>query len=93
MRTLDATGILMTENTKEGKIEGAVSRIHRVNNSKIMGLDEYCIGSFGDIRYNSPEVVAGKAYDFKADSWSFGIILFYMLTCVLPFDHLKNMTT
>ena len=29
-----------------------------------------------------PEIVEGKAFDFKADSWSFGAILYYLLTGV-----------
>lgn len=28
----------------------------------------------------------GKPYDFKADAWSFGVIIFFLLTSKLPFD-------
>jgi len=51
-----------------------------------MGYDERTKGIFGDIRYRAPEVIMGTSYNNKADAWSFGVILFYMLTGTLPYD-------
>jgi len=51
-----------------------------------MGQEEVTRGLFGDIRYRAPEVLSGKPYGLKADSWSFGIVLFFLLTANLPFD-------
>jgi serine/threonine protein kinase len=35
--------------------------------------------------YMAPEVVGGKNYDFKADVWSVGTLLFQLLTGSFPF--------
>jgi len=86
IRDLDNTGILMTEVTKDMKLEGAVPRISRLKQARVMGQDEVTRGIFGDIRFRAPEVVAGKPYDFKADAWSFGVVLFFLLTATYPFD-------
>ena len=52
-----------------------------------MGYGAYCHGQFGDIRFRAPEVLRGSHYDFKADSWSFGVLIFELLAGRLPFDH------
>ena len=53
-----------------------------------MGYGNETYGIFGDIRYQAPEVLKGKAYDFRADLWSYGVILFFMLSGgVYPFDY------
>ena len=47
-----------------------------------MGYDEYTHGIYGDIRYRAPEVIRGQYYGFKADSWSFGVILFLFILSI-----------
>ena len=51
-----------------------------------MGYTEKTFSLFGDVRYRAPEVIQGRPYGFKADCWSFGVILFFMLCGELPFD-------
>jgi carbon catabolite-derepressing protein kinase len=86
LKNLESQGILMTEAGERDMLEKAVPRISRLDNSEIMGYESHCHSIFGDIRFRAPEVLAGKHYDFKADAWSFGIILFQILTGHLPFD-------
>ena len=86
LKNLDAKGILMTEAATSMPVEKSVPRIARLTNAIIMGYEEVTREIYGDIRYRAPEVLRNKPYDFKADSWSFGIILFYLLTSHLPFD-------
>lgn len=61
-------------------------RICRVSNALVMDYNARTTGVYGDIRYKAPEVVSGKPYDFKAEAWSYGVLLFFMLTGKLPFD-------
>ena len=86
LRNLDSTGILMTE-SENNKYEN-IPRISRLNKAMVKGESEidYVSGIYGDIRFRAPEVLKGLPYNKKADSWSYGIILFYILTGQLPFD-------
>jgi len=51
IRNLDFNGILMTETTIEAEVEGAVPRITRLDNARVMGLNEYQVEMVGDIRF------------------------------------------
>ena len=88
LTNLDATGILMSEITKGYELN-VVPRISRLNKAVVKGANdcEYCIGMEGDIRFRAPEVVSGLNYHQPADCWSYGVILYYILTAELPFDN------
>ena len=76
----------MTECEEDMMISKSIPRISRLDKAEIMGYEAHCHSILGDIRYRAPEVLSGKHYDFKADSWSFGVIIFHLLTGKLPFD-------
>jgi len=92
VRNLDLRSFLMSETTKDGQLQGALPRLSRLDAAKVMGIGtgEYCLDITGDLRFQAPEVIQGKPYDFKADSWSFGIMLYFILTLQLPFDDKKT---
>ncbi len=76
--------------------------IDRFNNVKLtdFGLcrhmpesSEYKLtGGTGTIRYMAPEVYMGKHYNLKADVYSLGFILYYVVTGVKPFNKYDTTT-
>ena len=86
LRNLQSSGILMSDVDKNILNEDPIPRIFKLDKAKVIGYDDYTDGIYGDIRYRAPEVLKGKAYDLRADTWSFGIILFYILTGKCPFE-------
>ena len=82
LRNLDPNGIIITDSEERS----AFPRIHSLDKAEIIGHECHSLGICGDIRYRAPEVVRNEPYDFKSDCWSFGVILYYMLTEKLPFD-------
>ena len=51
-----------------------------------LGYEETVNDLMGTVTYLAPEVYTNKPYDFKVDVWSIGIILYYLLSGILPFD-------
>lgn len=47
-------------------------------------------GETGSLRYMSPEVAEGLPYNFSADVYSFGIILWELNACKKPFEGLNR---
>lgn len=47
--------------------------------------EQFTEDNFGDSRFRAPEVILGEPYNSRSDVWTFGILIFYMLTFDLPF--------
>ena len=41
---------------------------------------------YGTLIYCSPDVILGVPYNSKVDVWSLGIIIFYLLFALMPFE-------
>ena len=76
----------MTDVTKDMMMESAIPRISHLDQAEIIGLGDKTVGPKGDVRYRAPEIVMGKPYDFKADVWSFGVVLFFLMAGELPYQ-------
>ena len=68
------------------------------NNLKISDLDSHTIGnaqaatiSFqGTVNWMAPELIRGDKCSQKVDTWSFGIILWELLTRQVPYDNIPS---
>mmetsp|Transcript_28814 Transcript_28814/g.43516 ORF Transcript_28814/g.43516 Transcript_28814/m.43516 type:complete len:100 (+) Transcript_28814:1995-2294(+) len=74
LRNLDSSGILTHDDGQNVRL--IISRLDRAIN---LGFDSFTSELYGDIRFRAPEVLEGKPYNFKADSWSFGVVLYFCL--------------
>ncbi len=54
--------------------------------SKILGFNETTNEPYGSLSYKAPELILQKDYNFKVDVWSIGIVIYYIVYKMLPFD-------
>ncbi|CDW83301.1 myosin light chain kinase [Stylonychia lemnae] len=80
-RDLKLENIMMVE-------EGDTSDLKLVDFglSKILGPTETSTEPFGTLSYVAPEVLLQKPYGKNVDLWSLGVIIYVMLSGILPFD-------
>ncbi len=90
---LDMNGIAHRDIKPENILISDTSNIKIIDFglSQVIGKNEKIKECCGTLAYISPEVILKKPYDKKTDIWSFGVLLFYMVTGILPFDD-KNIT-
>jgi len=80
-RDLKPENILMTDDS-----DNAALKIVDFGLSKIIGPNESSLDPFGTLSYVAPEVLLQKPYGKEVDHWSLGVIIYLMLSRVLPFD-------
>ena len=54
--------------------------------SKMIGPKEDFAEGYGTLRFIAPEILMRKPYNNNSDIWSFGIIMYYIMSGELPFD-------
>mmetsp|Transcript_18491 Transcript_18491/g.28379 ORF Transcript_18491/g.28379 Transcript_18491/m.28379 type:complete len:132 (-) Transcript_18491:365-760(-) len=90
LRNLTATGILMSQAMADETEEHRSPIISHLDKAMVLSEEEKTSGNFGDVRFRSPEAIKLKPYSFKADVWSLGVILFFMLTKEMPFKESED---
>lgn len=73
---------MMTDNS-----ETAIPKLVDFGLAKMIGPNEKADEPFGTLGYVAPEVLRKEPYSFSCDLWSFGCILYALLSGSLPFDH------
>lgn len=58
--------------------------------SKILGNNERVTDGYGTLTYVAPEVLTRKPYNKHVDIWSLGVIVYYTLCGIFPFDDASN---
>ena len=75
LRNLSPRSIQYTSDAMKGQ---GVPRIAKLNKAVILGPGEYTFGHHVEDAYLAPEVVQNKAYNHKADTWAFGVLIFQL---------------
>jgi serine/threonine protein kinase len=58
--------------------------------SKVVGIYDSTIEGYGSLCYTTPEIILKRNYNHKVDVWSFGVLLYFCLTRLFPFDDAED---
>eukprot|EP00760_Papus_ankaliazontas_P028445 PhM_4_TR3715/c0_g1_i1/m.12259 len=83
-RDLKPENLLLTTDKQIKISDFGLSRLHKESYGSALPT-ELAQTLTGTLAYVAPEVLLGHYDAFKADIWSFGCILYVMLTCRFPF--------
>jgi serine/threonine protein kinase len=81
-RDLKLENVMMSDNTESG-----VPKLVDFGLAKMIGPSEKADEPFGTLGYVAPEVLRKEPYSFSCDLWSYGCIIYALLSGSLPFDH------
>ena len=81
-RDLKLENVMMSDNT-----ETSLPKLVDFGLAKMIGPNELALEPFGTLGYVAPEVLQKKPYSFSCDLWSYGCIIYALLSGSLPFDH------
>jgi len=81
-RDLKLENVMMSDNT-----EASVPKLVDFGLAKMIGPNEKADEPFGTLGYVAPEVLKKEPYSFSCDVWSFGCIIYALISGSLPFDH------
>ena len=68
------------------KSDKAVPKIVDFGLTKLLGPQETTKEPYGTVGYIAPEVIRKEPYSYSCDIWSFGCILYILLSSTAPFD-------
>lgn len=87
-RDLKLENILMESNSDDAQL-----KIVDFGLSKMIGPNETASDPFGTLSYVAPEVLIQRPYGKNVDLWSLGVIIYVLLSGMLPFDSDDNKET
>ena len=81
-RDLKLENVMMSDTSDE-----ALPKLVDFGLATLIGPSNTASDPFGTLGYVAPEVLKKKQYTYSCDVWSFGCILYALLSGSLPFDH------
>jgi serine/threonine protein kinase len=89
-RDIKPSNIMIVKDDKSQIKDNISIKLMDFGLSKIIGPKEKSNEICGTISYIAPEVLKKEPYNYKVDIWSLGIITYYLLSRILPFDSNRN---
>ena len=88
-RDLKSLNVLLRK-VVSGEGDQIIVKISDFGLSKVLNDEEFMTGQLGTCHWMAPEVLNSVNYSFKADVYSFAILMFEVITRVTPYKGLKQ---